>query len=133
MNFLRAHDNRDDRTTFNQLLAKLSPRNRLAFLAWCCRQSWIGNGPGRVPPRITRATYERMLVAEREGGADEKLTIEVLMDTWALCLQHNLNLSHVLKSLERAVRRPARLHRYCFTGPDALPVAAGSVQAVILR
>lgn len=96
-------DNRDDKREMHQLLARLCPSRRLAFLEWCCSQAAIPNSS--VRPGIRRDMRERAALAMREDFADEKLTMEVFLDCWALTLQYGLDLQAAVARLEQIVRR----------------------------
>jgi hypothetical protein len=124
------YDNLDDRRELYCLFARLSPRHRIAFLEWCCRQSVLPNSETR--PGVSAAMKERAKLAQRDSSADEKLTIECLLDLYNLSIQWELDLAHACRALELVVRRPARLRLAMLDGPEMLPVAKGSVKVAAL-
>src|SRR5262245_10076525 len=83
-----ALDTLDDRREVFRLLDRLSPRRRLAYLAWCCRQ-------------VRTPAGEPVRVAARSNGD----TFEVFFDWWHLGFQYDLDMDAAARALERQVRR----------------------------
>lgn len=67
------HDNLDDRREVWQLLDRISPAKRIAWLDWCCSHCHLPRGKCR--PRVTR---------EKTRGE----TTEIYLDFWSLLLMH---------------------------------------------
>lgn len=102
-----AFDTRDDRKEMHQLLCKLSPAKRLAFLAWCCTKAAVPNSV--IRPCVGRAMPERAALAMKDDSADEKLSLEIYLDVWNLSLQYQLDLVEATAELVRRVRRVRRV------------------------
>jgi hypothetical protein len=124
------YDNLDDRRELYCLFARLSPAQRIAFLDWCCRQSAVPNSACR--PGVSAAMRERAKLAQRDSSADEKLTIECLLDVYNLSIQYTLDLAYVARALEYVVRRPSVLRRGLLRGPDSIPLSKGTVKPAAL-
>lgn len=98
---VRPRDNLDDRREIWHLLARLPPRRRYQFLAWCCRQTTAKPQP---LPSWFRMT-PRILAAERgDERQDMALTNEIYGDLWALGYQYGLSTALATLELERIVR-----------------------------
>ncbi|VTT96582.1 unnamed protein product [Gemmataceae bacterium] len=96
-------DTLDDRRELHTLLARLSPRARVSFLAWCC-----GQVTGRVRPVASARMGSTVGAAYRCGRADDRLTNEVYGDLLSLAANYGFDLAAAAAELERRVRgRPA--------------------------
>lgn len=78
-------DTKDDRREMLSLLERISPRDRLRWLAWCCRQ-------------VTGPHGDKVRVAARSTGEN---AIEVLMDQWQLIVQYELDPTPAAELLEK--------------------------------
>lgn len=97
-------DTRDDRREVCTLLAKLSPAERIAWLRWCCKQATLGGKRG-MHPKIQRKTLELADQARRSDDADQRLTLDLYFDLWALSAQWKFEVATAVTELERRVRR----------------------------
>lgn len=102
---VRSLDTLDDRRELWHLLHRLPPRDRFAFLGWCCRQCFLPNSrihpqPSwfRMGPRIKSATWG-------DDVQDNALTNEIYTDIWALVMQYELSVRRTAAALEICVRR----------------------------
>ena len=96
-------DTLDDRRELWHLLAKLPPRSRVSFLAWCCKRAKpvLGRLPvasGRMAPTVE--------MAGRCDRHDLRLTNEIYSDLLYMAANHDLDLTAAAAELERRVRRP---------------------------
>ena len=96
-------DTLDDRRELHSLLHRLSPRRRVSFLAWCCRQV---SGPNGTRPVASSRVGPTLEAAYRCSVADERLTNEMYGDVLALAAQWDLDLAAAARELEARVRRP---------------------------
>lgn len=101
MSFLQL-DNLDDRREITILLRKLHPRDRLRFLADCCKRVTLKKAD--TCPGIRRDMFQRSKLAMRDDEADRRLTTEVYFDLWALASQYGLDLGQAADRLEGFVR-----------------------------
>lgn len=76
-------DTLDDRREIHQLLARLSPSRRLAFLRWCCRSAKLPNS--RVRPTVP---------PNHSGNA-----MEIYFDLFALSANYDFSLDRALTVL----------------------------------
>lgn len=95
-------DTLDDRRELHALLAKLPPRSRVSFVAWCCSRARgvLGRKPvasSRFAPLIEQAG--------RCSRGDDRLTNECYSDLLALSLSYDLDMGAAARELERRVRR----------------------------
>lgn len=100
---LRVLDNTDDRRELHGLLAKLPPRERVAFLERCCKN--VPQGRGKLPvPAVwkMRATVEMAMRCDR---ADLALTNEIYCDLQSLFAEFGLDAVKTAVELERLVRK----------------------------
>lgn len=95
-------DNLDDRREIYYLLARLSPRRRIAFLRWACQTAVLPCST--VRPRVLQKTEDLARLAERDDSADERLTLEIFFDVWHLCLSYKFDLDNALARLVQIVR-----------------------------
>lgn len=92
-------DSLDDRKEVSILLSKLPPRKRVAFMAWCARQTQSGGrGVGYVPD------WSMVRDAERSDRADDRLTTESYTLFLVMVAQWNLDVGKAVIQLERAAR-----------------------------
>ena len=97
------HDNLDDRREIHQLLARLSPARRVAFVDECCRNAVL---PGsEIRPGVARKTRDLAEVARRDSSADSRLTLDLFMDLWYLHLHYRWDFDRSLGRLVELVRR----------------------------
>lgn len=96
-------DTLDDRKEMHGLICRLSPDNRMRFLAWCCRQSHLPNST--VRPRPRQEMYERANLARYDSSADERLGFEVWLDMNNLAVGSCLDLEKAGLELVRRVRQ----------------------------
>lgn len=82
-------DTRDDRTEMVSALSRLSPADRLAWLAWCCK-------------RVKGKHGDKVRVAARSTGDNP---VEVFMDAQQLFLSYDLDPIPAAVMLERLVKR----------------------------
>ena len=95
-------DNLDDRREVHELLRKLPPDRRVAWLAWACRQSKLPRFDER--PAVARKTLALAEQARWDSSADERLTLECYTDIWFLAMSYELNLDVALAKLVEMVR-----------------------------
>lgn len=96
---VRLLDTLDDRREIHTLLGRLSPRERVAFLGWCCERA-----KGKCRPKPSRKMDPRIRDAMRDDGADERLTLEMYYDFWVLVHQYEVDSVAAAKELERRCR-----------------------------
>jgi len=97
------HDNLDDRREIHQLLARLSPLKRVAFVDECCRNAVL---PGSaIRPGVAQKTRDLAEVARRDSSADSRLTLNLFMDLWYLHLHYEWSFDSALTRLVQLVRR----------------------------
>lgn len=97
-------DTLDDRREIWSLLHRLSPRDRVRFLARCCETVATVHGNGPKPSLFQmRDTVEQAYRCDR---ADDRLTNEIYGDLLALGTQWTLDLAAVAVELEQLVKRP---------------------------
>lgn len=97
------HDNLDDRREIHQLLARLSPARRVAFVDECCRNAVL---PGsEIRPGVAQKTRDLAEVARRDSSADSRLTLNLFMDLWYLHLHYRWDFDRSLARLVELVRR----------------------------
>lgn len=109
---LIVHDNLDDRREIYSLVRRLPPRERVAFLQWCCDRAYLPRRrPGPHPRPVVAAATLRLARAAHAGdtAADERLSVECYADIWRLAAQYEREVSFdaVLAELVRRVRRRA--------------------------
>lgn len=95
-------DTLDDRREIWSLLHRLSPRDRVRFLGWCCSQV-AAPGSTRPTPSLLRMG-EVIGMADRCDRADDRLTNEVYGDVLVLASQWGLDLGRAAVVLERRAR-----------------------------
>ena len=94
---IKAYDTRDDRLEIATLLKHLSPSRRIEFLRWCCSQALL---PGsRIHPGVSPDTVKLAKAARHCDNANERLTIEIVMDLSHMAIDYALNLSACLAHL----------------------------------
>jgi hypothetical protein len=98
-------DTVDDRREIHQLLRRLSPSRRIAFLEWCCEAATLPNST--IHPKVSRATRELAEAARWEDGADSRLSLAVYTDVWMLAAQYRFSIDDALRRLVEMVRRKA--------------------------
>ena len=98
-------DTRDDRREVAQLLRRLSPSRRVAFLQWCCARAPLNPNYPAIRPQVQRKTLELAEAARWDSGADERLAIESVLDWWNLVNQYHLDVDAALRRLEAMGRR----------------------------
>jgi len=96
------YDTLDDRREVHQLLARLSPSRRLAYLAWCCRQGALLTT--RAQPHVAQRTRALAELARRDASADRRLTFELFVDFWHLTAQYDLPVDRAVLALTDYVR-----------------------------
>jgi hypothetical protein len=97
-------DTLDDRRELFALLHRLPPRRRVAYVEGLCRGLTIADGLRRGVSARTHALAE---LARRDDSADRRLTLDLYMDCWHLCVQYGLDLPAAAQALEALVRRTA--------------------------
>ena len=96
------HDNLDDRREIHQLLARLSPARRVAFVDECCLAAVL---PGSVVhPGVAQKTRDLAELARRDSSADTRLTLNLFMDLWYLHLHYRWDFDRSLARLVQLVR-----------------------------
>ena len=95
-------DNLDDRREVHELLRKLSPARRVAWLEWACGQSKLNRF--KEPIVVARKTRELAELAQRDSSADNALTVDVYLSMWMLAMQFQLDLDKALAKLVGMVR-----------------------------
>ena len=100
-----AYDTLDDRREIHTLLARLHPRDALAWLETLCKRCAAhGSRPGPSRGMLARAGE-----AARKGGeAHRRLVNEIYGDVWMLASQHGLELDGAVRLLEELARRRGR-------------------------
>ena len=92
-----------DRMELITLLNHLAPDERLAYLAWVCRQAVIpgtfGLHPGIAPE--TRKTADRARHCDRNN---EKLTIDIIADLSHMSIDYAVDLDKCIAELVRLAR-----------------------------
>ncbi len=95
-----SHDCKDTRReVLGGLLPKLSPEERMRYLAWCCKRATCP-----VPVQIREDMWDRMRRARTSDEDDQYLTWEIGLDVWQLAIQYGLDIEAALAELERRVR-----------------------------
>lgn len=95
-------DTLDDRRQIHDLLTRLSPRRRIAFMRWACEQATL---PGTTKhPGVSRKTVRLARLAERDGSADARLSLDCYFDVWLLASQYDFDLDMALEKLVEMVR-----------------------------
>lgn len=95
-------DTRDDRREVHELLRKLPPARRVAFLDWCCGQSKMNKF--KEPIVVARKTRRLAELARWDSSADNALTVDVYLSLWSLAMQFALDLDKALAKLVEMVR-----------------------------
>jgi hypothetical protein len=85
-------DTRDDRKEVHQLLTRLSPRDRLRWLAWCCENAVLPNSDKH--PAVDPTS---------KGQA-----LEVFMDWWTMVSNYTVDAGACLRHLVGMVKRRGR-------------------------
>ena len=93
-------DTLDDRREIVTLLARLSPENRVLFLARACLRT---PSPSPIRPNM-RAMRQRVVEAATCEKADQMLTNEIYGDLLMASTQFNLDLLLVAIDLQNLVR-----------------------------
>lgn len=96
-------DTKDDRRELANLLSRLPPRERLAWLERQCRRSTLPNSVLR--PRIQARTRNLAEKARWDDSASERLTVECWSDLWSLSIQYKLDIDAAVSDLVAMVRR----------------------------
>jgi hypothetical protein len=99
-------DTLDDRREIHQLIRRLPPWKKLAFLSWACQTASLSPG-SRTKPRPGFQTIELAKKAEARPGDDtlnERLSLEIYMDLWGLTSQWDFSLDDALRKLVEMVR-----------------------------
>ena len=89
---LLQYDTRDDRKEVYQLLQRLSPRDRLRWLAACCRRATLP-GSTKQPAVTPMSTGQEM---------------EVYLDFWSLVNEWTFDADAALEDLVRIVKQRGR-------------------------
>lgn len=95
-------DTLDDRREIHRLLSALSPRERVAYLHWCCKQVYMPNT--RINPTPSVRMLPRVSDAQRSGLYEDRLTMEIYFDWWRLANSYKLDVRKAAEELERRVR-----------------------------
>lgn len=98
-----AVDNVDDRTQARDLIARLSPKERIAWLAWCCERATRRNAC--IRPKVDPATVRLAEAARWDDSADARLTQSVYFDYAMLGIQYYLDVTLALDELVARVRK----------------------------
>lgn len=101
------HDNLDDRKSMMELLHRLPPFRRVAFLEYCCRRATMLRNSG-IHPGILQSSYDLAHQAMRDSSADDMLTLDLWYDLWVLCAQYNLDIETMLAPLVDSARLQGR-------------------------
>lgn len=119
-------DTLDDRREIHSLLHRLSPRDRVRFLARCCRRVTDARGYG---PRVSLwRMRERIDASYRCGKADDGLTNECYGDILVMAASWGLDLLAVAAELEQVARGRLTLSDP-LPPPASSPCAPGSAPA----
>jgi len=100
-------DNRDDRTEFVNLIARLPPRVRLAWLLDCCKRAHSPNYQ-EIRPQVQQDTYDLVEKARWDSSADERLTQDVFQSTLYLSAQFKFDLAAALSRLVVLAKKHGR-------------------------
>ena len=95
-------DSADDRRELFALLSRLPPRDRVAFLRWCCSQ--VPRGRGRLPAPSVHGYGGQVALAMRSDAEDGKLTRMVFVDLTTLLGEWGLDALRTARELEKRVR-----------------------------
>ena len=98
------YDNRMDRTEIHRLLKRLPPAARVGLLRWACARAVLP-GTTDLHPAVAASTYQLAARARWDSAADDRLSLDVYLSLWLLCVQYRFRLGPVLARLERLVRR----------------------------
>lgn len=90
-------DTKDDRREIWSCLHRLSPKDRMRFLDWCCLSC------NNVRPQY-RKMKDRYEGAYRNDAYDNALTNEIYTDFWMLTCQWDLDAEYAARVLERFVK-----------------------------
>jgi hypothetical protein len=101
------YDTKDDRRSIHQLLARLHPRRRIAFMRWCCSNALLAHGQG-AHPRVAQKTLDLASLAESDDSADVRLSMDLFMDLVMTSLHFRFDLDKALERLVGMVRRDTR-------------------------
>ena len=96
-------DTKGDRGDMLDMLDRLPPRKRMAWLKWCCENSRIPRTT--IPMAVRSDTWQRAQHAQTDDSASEKLSVEVFQDVWNLALQYELDMPAALEKLYLLVKK----------------------------
>lgn len=96
-------DTRDDRREIHDLLTRLPPRQRIAFMRWACEQATLPHSTRH--PGVSRKTVRLAQRAERDGSADRALALDLYFDVWHLAMNYDFDLNAALEKLVEMVRQ----------------------------
>lgn len=119
-------DTLDDRRELHHLLGKLSPRDRVLFLAECCRR--VPQAKGRLPVPVVTHLQTTLDQAYRCDRADQRVTNEVMGDLLMLMNQWGLDAIATAILLTEWVRKPDL--RRAASSSSSGPRSASSVRTV---
>jgi len=100
-------DNLDDRRELHRLLLRLPPRRKLEFLRWACQQASLTPGcttkpqPGHETVELARRAMQR----PGDETLNERLSLEIFYDVFALASQWEFSLDAAARELERWGRK----------------------------
>lgn len=117
-------DDLDSRREIWHCLHRLSPKRRLAFVAWCCDRV---TRPGHTRPAVTPASADLVLAAYRCDNADLRLSNECYTDILFMGSQYQLDLVAAAVFLEQCVKKPHLLDRPPPSPSSAPPASSSSV------
>ena len=100
-------DTLDDRREISELMHRLPPRKRIAFLRWCCRRAKLTNRntAGFSPSDVEPETIKLAELARWDSSADDMLTQEIYKDLFYLSWQFHFDLREAVLMLELIVRK----------------------------
>jgi len=102
-------DTRDDHKEILYLIGKLSPKERMAWMVWCCQRSYLDPNYPEVKPRPRPSTWELARQAMSDDAAAWKLQHDLYQDFWKLNLQWHLDPDEALEELVRRARLLRRI------------------------
>jgi hypothetical protein len=96
-------DTLGDRREIHDLLTRLAPRARIAFMRWACQQATLPHSTRH--PGVSRKTVRLAARAERDSSADRMLALDLYFDVWHLAMNYDFDLNAALEKLVEMVRQ----------------------------
>jgi hypothetical protein len=96
-------DTLDDRRQIHDLLTRLPPQRRIAFIRWACGQATLPHST--THPVVSRKTMRLARRAAVDSSADKALALECYFDLWTLAIQCRFDMDRALERLVEMVRQ----------------------------